>query len=49
MRWTAALLPERYEGVMAWRQEQDYKVGHYGEPRILICIGKLPDLAEIDI
>jgi hypothetical protein len=43
-RWAAELLAERYDGVLAWRQEQDYDEGYYGEPVVLVRAGEVPDL-----
>lgn len=45
-RWSAALLAERYEGVLAWRQEQDYEAGYYGEPEVIVRLGAVPEGLE---
>jgi len=47
-RWAAELLAERYEGVLAWRQEQDYDVGYYGEPEMLVRTGEVPEIQTQD-
>lgn len=45
-RWAAAQMAERYEGVLAWRQEQDYEVGYYGEPEVIVRLGRVPEGLE---
>ena len=47
-RWAAQLLAERYDGVLAWYQVQDYEEGYYGEPRVLVCSGEVPDVSEFE-
>ncbi|MFK2876927.1 hypothetical protein [Rhodanobacter hydrolyticus] len=47
-RWAAQLLTERYDGVLAWYQVQDYDEGYYGEPRVLVRSGEVPDIPEFE-
>lgn len=44
-RWAARLLAERYDGVLAWRQEQDYEAGYYGEPEVIVRTGRVPEMS----
>lgn len=43
-RMAADVLAQRYEGVLAWSQLQDYDEGYYGEPTVLIRAGQVPDM-----
>jgi len=45
-RWAAALLAERHDGVLAWRQAQDYESGYYGEPDVIVRAGRVPEGLE---
>lgn len=48
-RWAAKVLAERYDGVLAWSQVQDYEEGYYGEPQVLVRNGKVPSVAEFEV
>jgi hypothetical protein len=43
-RQDAALLGEKYAGVVAWSREADPAVGEYGPPVIIYQRGEVPDL-----
>lgn len=45
-RWAAELLAQRYAGVLAWCQDQDYEHGYYSEPRVLVRTGNAPDVVD---
>jgi hypothetical protein len=43
-RWAAQLLAERYDGVLAWRQDGDDELGEYEAPVVLVSEGRVPEL-----
>lgn len=44
--WAVELLADRYDGVLAWYQVQDYEEGYYGEPKILVRSGEVPEIVK---
>lgn len=45
--WAAQLLAERYDGVLAWRQDGDEDEGWYEEPVVLVNQGRVPDIGDL--
>jgi hypothetical protein len=45
--WAAELLAERYDGVLAWRQDGDEEAGEYDDPLVLVSRGEVPSIDEL--